>query len=143
MLRGSKGQLEAVNWRTDNIMAKRKGQSKKTNHCRQHTTQKTKDWAPRTPLQFNGTRVTLVKNPMRSHVYRKHCPLICRLSLWLIRLYSRTVVLSVLRFTDSNYPFDIFKLFLWTYLHFKHTNYICNLPAGTTLHLLIVNIRFM
>ena len=70
--------------KTDNTMAKRK--STKTNNGRHNTTQKTKDWGKRTPLKTgelrysgkvrsslstNGTRITLVKNPVISHEWEK------------------------------------------------------------------------
>ena len=48
-------------------------------------------------------------NPIaRSCVY---CVMFCR-SLFVLCLFCLVIVLSVLRFTDSDYPFGIFKLFL-------------------------------
>ena len=52
------------------------------------------------PLIFSGVCVT------RSEVY---CVMFCK-SLYVLFLLA--IVLSVLRFTDSDYPFGIFKLFL-------------------------------
>ena len=54
-------------------------------------------------LTFNGVRVT------RSLVF---CVVFCRSLIALLPLFLLTIVLCVLhRFTDSDYPFGIFKLF--------------------------------
>jgi hypothetical protein len=68
---------------------------------------------------FRGVRVT------RSLVL---CVMFCRSLFVVFILFLLDIVLSVLRFTDSNYPFDIFKLFL------SYQITMFNLPADTYLN---------
>jgi hypothetical protein len=54
---------------------------------------------------FSGVRARVA----RSFVF---CAVFCRSLFVLLSFCLFTIVLSVLRFTDSDYPFGIFKLFL-------------------------------
>jgi len=71
---------------------------------------------------------TLVFSGVRDARFLYFCVMFYR-SLFV--LFHLVIVLSVLRFTDSDYPFDIFKLFLqgqswsWSYSTWIY-NYLCN-----------------
>jgi hypothetical protein len=54
------------------------------------------------PLVFSGVRVTR---------FLVLCVMFCRSFFVLLFFFLLAIVLSVLRFTDSEYPFGLFKLF--------------------------------
>ena len=58
------------------------------------------------PEHMSSPPVFSVNHIARSFVY---CVVFCR-SLFVLCLFCLVIVLSVLRFTDSDYPFGIFKL---------------------------------
>jgi hypothetical protein len=74
---------------------------------------------PSPPPLFNGVRVA------RPLVF---CVMFCRSLFVLFFIFLATTVLSVLRFTASDYPFGIFKLFILSFfenrifVHFKISN---------------------
>jgi hypothetical protein len=75
--------------------------------------------SPPPPPLFNGVRVA------RPLVF---CVMFCRSLFVLFFIFLATTVLSVLRFTASDYPFGIFKLFILSFfenrifVHFKISN---------------------
>ena len=62
-------------------------------------------------IQIRVKHKTLVIQHVFKHKQRTGCPFV---------LFPLAIVLSVLRFTDSDYPFGIFKLLCSTYLNIIH-----------------------